>query len=105
MESQSTVRDEYATGSAVDEKLAAVFQPDTLIPAQYLETFRRRTFLAPEKKLMLAVLEDAVNCFKNNIVAKRGKAKRLFDDTEEWILEEAGDWLFSFANVCEVLGL
>lgn len=29
----------------------------------------------------------------------------MFCEAEEWILEEDGDWPFSFENVCEVLGL
>lgn len=88
-----------------DEKLASIFQPDTLLGAQYFETMRRKALLEPEKKLMLAILEDAVNCFRDNLLAQGVKAKRLFEEAEEWILEEDGDWLFSFANICEVLGL
>jgi len=29
----------------------------------------------------------------------------MFREAEEWILEEGGDWLFSFDNICEVLRL
>ena len=87
-----------------EETSASLFQPDTLIPDQYLETFRRKR-LAPEKKLMLTVLEDAVRCFQDNVTARGGKRKKLFDEAEEWILEENSDWLFSFESISEVLGL
>jgi len=76
-----------------EETLGSLFQPDTLIPDQYFETFRRKR-LEPEKKLMLAVLEDAVRCFQDNVMARSGKRKKLFDEAEEWILEENSDWLF-----------
>ena len=53
---------------------------------------------------MLAVLEDAIACFQKYLLAKDGKGKVLFLEAEEWILDEDTDWLFSFANVCEMLG-
>ena len=59
--------------------------------------------MEPEKVLMLAVLEDAINCFQVNVVAHSGKRKKLFDEAEEWILERDNDWIFSFASVCETL--
>lgn len=88
-----------------EEKLTSLFQPDTLLPAQYFETVRRKTHLEPEKRLMLAVLEDGVLCFQDNAWAQTGKRKKLFEEAEEWILEEDNDWVFSFENICEVLGL
>jgi hypothetical protein len=55
--------------------------------------------------LMLAVLEDAINCFQVNVMAERGKAKKLFDETVDWFLDENDDWIFSFGSICEVLRL
>ncbi|MGH7773347.1 MAG: hypothetical protein ACREQA_14065 [Candidatus Binatia bacterium] len=94
----------YEAGLSVEEKVASLFQPDTLLPAQYLETFRRKAHLEPEKRLMLAVLEDAIACFQKYVHARDGKGKAMFRDAEEWIVEEGSDWLFSFGNICEVLG-
>ncbi len=94
----------YEAGFGVEEKVASLFQPDTLLPAQYFETFRRKVHLEPEKRLMLAVLEDAVSCFQKYIFARDSKGKGLFRDAEDWILEEQSDWLFSFNNICEVFG-
>jgi hypothetical protein len=35
-----------------------------------------------------------------------GKGKSLFREAEEWVLmEQKDDWLFSFDNICEALGL
>jgi hypothetical protein len=94
----------YETGLSMEERVTSLFQPDTLLPEQYLETFRRKLHLEPEKKLMLAVLEDAIACYQKYIVARDGKGKILFQETEEWVLDGNGDWLFSFANVCDTLG-
>ena len=94
----------YETGLSVEEKVASLFQPDTLLPAQYLDTFRRKAPLEPEKRLMLAVMEDAIACFQKYLLARDGRGRALFLEAEEWIVEEGSDWLFSFENICEVLG-
>jgi hypothetical protein len=70
---------------------------------QYFANRRRKTLLQPEKKLMLAILEDAVNCFQDHHWARCGKSKQLFDETQEWIFG-ANDWVFGFENVCSALG-
>jgi hypothetical protein len=88
-----------------DETTAALFQLDTLLPVQYFETFRRSAPIEPEKKLMLAVLADALACFQKYRAARKGKGKNLFRDANEWIFGEDDDHLFSFENVCEVIGL
>ena len=88
-----------------DETTAALFQLDTLLPVQYFETFRRSAPIEPEKKLMLAVLADALACFQKYRAARKGKGKNLFRDAEEWIFDDKDDHLFSFENVCKVIGL
>ncbi len=52
---------------------------------------------------MLAVLQDGIETFQANISAQSGKKKALFQEAEEWILEEDGGGIFSFANICEIL--
>lgn len=91
-------------GLSVEERVTSLFQPDTLLPAQYFETFRRKAHLEPEKRLMLAVLEDAIACFQKHVAAGDGKGKAMFRDAEAWILEDDRDWLFSFLNICEIFG-
>ena len=55
------------------EQPAAVFQPDALLVAQFFEDRRHKTTLGPERKLMLAVLEDALCSFQK--IAGRGTGK------------------------------
>ncbi len=90
----------------VDKEGASLFLPDTVSPAQYLETVRRKTHLEADQELMLAVLDDAITCFQVHFAARDKQKTRLFREAEEWILrQEKSDWLFSFDNVCETLGL
>lgn len=95
---------EHKNQVTADDRIASLFQPDTLLSAQYFDNMRRRTLLEPEKRLMLAILEDAVNCFQENLSAESGKRKILFNDVEQWIRADGSDWVFSFDHICEALG-
>jgi hypothetical protein len=50
--------------SAGHDRLAGLFEPDVLLPAQFFAAFRREGGLERERLLMLAVLEDAVDCYQ-----------------------------------------
>ena len=89
----------------LDERVASLFRPDTLMPNQYLENYRRKLHLAPETHLMLAVLEDAVACYQKYVLAQDERGGELFRDAEAWIMQEDHAWLFSFDNICESLGI
>ena len=95
----------YDTGLSMEERVTSLFQPDTLLPDQYLDTFRRKLHLEPEKKLMLAIIEDAIACYQKYLFARDSKGKALFHEAEEWIEEAEGASVFAFASVCETLGL
>jgi hypothetical protein len=88
-----------------DERVSSLFQPDTLLSTQYFENLRRKTLLEPEKRLMLAILEDGIQCYFDNVHAGGGKKQRLFEDAEAWIVASDDDWVFSFESVCDALGL
>jgi hypothetical protein len=89
----------------LDEKLPGLFEPDTLLPIQYFEAMRKKHLLEGEKRLILSVLEDAVECFMKCIDASSSKGQRLFRDADEWIALEDKHWVFSFDNVCEMLDI
>lgn len=59
----------------------------------------------PEQKLALAVLEDAIACYQKHLLYPRAKGRTLFREAEEWITSLDEDWIFSFENVCALLGL
>ena len=89
----------------LDEKLPGLFEPDTLLPIQYFEAMRKKHLLEGEKRLILSVLEDAVECFMKCIDSATNKGQRLFRDADEWINLEDKRWVFSFDNVCEMLDI
>ena len=81
-----------------------MFEPDTLLPEQYFSLLGRKP-LQGEKRLLLAMLEDAVHCFQTYLLAKKPHERRLFQESEEWINSSDGLWFFSFENICDVLGI
>jgi transposase-like protein len=89
----------------LDEKLPGLFEPDTLLPIQYFEAMRRKHLLEGEKRLILSVLEDAVECYMKCIDATSNKGQRLFREADEWINLEDKHWVFSFDNVCDMLDI
>jgi hypothetical protein len=72
---------------------------------EVFESLFKKTVREGEKELMLAILEDAINSFQSYIVAGNEKERKQFQEVQEWILGKNQDWLFSFDNVCETLGL
>jgi len=89
----------------LDERLPGLFEPDTLLPIQYFEAMRKKHLLEGEKRLILSVLEDAVECFMKCIDSPTSKGQRLFRDADEWIALEDKHWVFSFDNVCDMLDI
>jgi hypothetical protein len=89
----------------LDERLPGLFEPDTLLPIQYFEAMRRKHLLEGEKRLILSVLEDAVECFMKCIDSPTNKGQRLFREADEWIFLEDKRWVFSFDNVAEMLDI
>jgi len=87
--------------------MGTLFVPDVMMPAQFYDERRDDPRIRPVKRLMLAVLEDALRCFQNNLGAKSELRRRLFKEAEDWLCGNGGggDGPFSFETVCETLGI
>src|SRR6185295_8323989 len=72
---------------------------------QFFQSLRSKGQYDGERRLMIAILEDAVNCFMKQLHATDPKARQLYLDAEEWISAEDPSWFFSFENVCNTLDL
>jgi hypothetical protein len=70
-----------------------------------IEEVYKKTLREGEERLMLAVLESAVEDFQKYVLARKPSGKKLFQQAEEWFLEKDSDELFSFENICETLQL
>ncbi|HEV8714776.1 MAG TPA: hypothetical protein VGX03_18345 [Candidatus Binatia bacterium] len=79
-----------------------MFEPDIMLPEQFAALQRKP--LQREKRLLLALVEDAVQCFQTYLFAQRLQERGLFQEAEEWINCTDSEWFCSFENVCELLG-
>lgn len=83
-----------------------LFEPDTLMPDQFNATLKKSHYGDPELRLMAAILEDAVSCLSKDPRTWARHHRKSAQEAEVWINAEGEeDWIFSFNNVCETLGL
>ena len=88
-----------------EERLNDLFEPDVLLPIQYFAALKRKRFSCGEHRLVIAIIQDAVECFQKHINARDSKRRQLFVDAEAWIVDEDYAGTFSFNNICDLLGM
>jgi hypothetical protein len=76
----------------------------TILPAQF---FGRQpgAQVIPEKRLLGAILADAVQVYLTADAPRSTDSRRAIADVEAWMAAEEADSPFSFRNVCDALGL
>lgn len=79
--------------------------PDVLLADQFFTDLRGRAAAEGERLLMVAVLEDAAQCFRKHLFATDRRGQSIFEEAEEWIMEEETGAAFSFRHICEALDL
>jgi hypothetical protein len=89
----------------LDERIGSLFQPDTLLSEDYSANFRRKFPLEPERTLLLAILEDGLRCYQENLFAHGGKRRALFEEARDWLFSDDADWFCSFVSICTLLNL
>lgn len=87
-----------------DDFLARILEPDTCLPSQFYGNRGLSRQLEGEKRLMIAVLKDAVECLEKYRSTRNVPSQELYDNAIEWIADRSTDWLFSFDNICGLLG-
>jgi hypothetical protein len=107
MKSQRSAHDSGAAAQThgMADRIGALFQPDTLLGEDYAANFRRKIPLEPERILLLAILEDGVRCYQENLLASGGKRRALFDEAKEWLFSDDVNWFCSFVTICTLLNL
>jgi hypothetical protein len=89
----------------MEDKLPALFEPNTLLPEQYFTRLQRGSAWTGEKRLMAAILEDAVAVSTRREIPKTSKARHVLRETMRWIRSNDRTWTFSFLRICETLDL
>jgi len=89
--------DRYLSGVPI-----AMLQPNVILPSQH---FGARKSLAPEQRLMIAVVQDAINCIEKYRFATDHRGRQLFDEVTQWLGATETGWPYSFEAICGVLDL
>jgi hypothetical protein len=87
----------------LDERYVGPLEPDTVLPLQFFDALKRRASSGGERRLMMAILEDAVHCFRKHGASPDPRTRQLALDAEAWIRGTDRRWFFSFENVCDTL--
>ena len=87
-----------------DDFLARILEPDIFLPSQFYGSAGLSRQLEGEKRLMIAVLKDAVECLEKYRGSRNSVGRCQYLSAIEWVEDNDTDWLFSFTNICDLLG-
>ncbi len=83
-----------------------LFEPDTVLVAQFYANFKVSPYTQPELRLMAAVLEDAISCLSIDFRSATVRQRKQLEEAKQWFAaEDESEWIFSFKNICEALGI
>jgi hypothetical protein len=87
-----------------DDFLARILEPDIFLPSQFYGTGALSRQLEGEKRLMIAILKDAVECLEKYRGSRSSAAKISYQSAIDWVEDTDTEWLYSFTNICDLLG-
>lgn len=88
------------------DAMETLISGDAIAGSQYYDSRKAQDENAPLRRLMLAVLGDALDCLRVGVSSEPSVAQRkAADEAAEWVRDTAHENLFSFNNVCETLGI
>lgn len=87
-----------------DDFLAKILEPDIFLPSQFYGTGALSRKLEGEKRLMIAIFKDAIECLEKYRGSRSSSGQILYQNALEWVQGTGTDWLFSFTNICDLLG-
>ena len=84
-----------------ENALAQFTSPSVLLPAQIEGHDEQRG----EKRLMFAIVEEAISTYQRYAGSSRRRGQRLFREAEEWFRSTDTTWTFAFQSICHAVGL
>ena len=92
----------YMQGAGLSDGMC---DSDVILPVQFFQK-SSLTDLIGEKRLILAVLEEALHTFLRYCsTSGRKQERRLFEEAKEWLWDDDETYPFSFWNICKELKL
>jgi len=98
--------DRPAGGQRFSPEEAQLFrQPDVVCVEEYMQVYRAKPPETPERRLVAAILRDAIDCYLRDCCAENRHKKSSFRDAEEWFFSADDYDVFSLENICGVLNI
>jgi len=88
-----------------DSTSGGLFGVESILPAQFWESARRPDRGMGERRLMLAVLQDALLTLVKDTRPETNRSRRLVEEVRRWFASDSRAHPFAFAVICDVLGL
>jgi len=89
----------------LNRPLARFSEADDSVELRFYRIHKTKNPAQPERALLFAVLSEAIETFKKFRFAKSVRGRVLFREAEQWICDGDSDYLFSFKNICDVMGM
>ena len=80
-------------------------QPTAYMPAQHFDLTTGRQVPSGIRRLMAAILEDAINVYRSHAEATANDRRRLHAQARRWLASDDTTWVFSFRRITEALGI
>jgi hypothetical protein len=91
---------------ATTDDLPSIFQAIGILPAQYGSMCRKKLPAEGERKLLFAVLEDAIRCYlKHRDCGEDYLRDPEFLEAARWLSSNEKSGPFAFVRVCDALGI
>jgi hypothetical protein len=93
-----------ATTYTAHDDLPNIFNGVGILPVQFGESRRRKLPSEGERKLLFAVLEDAIRTYlRHRDAGPSGRNNEEFLEAVEWLSVDDDSSPFTFINVCDAL--
>jgi hypothetical protein len=76
-------------------------EPHTILPSQFF----RHGLSTPEARLLLAVLEEALDTHQRHRAATDPRSRAILAEVEEWFRSDDTARLCAFVVICDALGI
>lgn len=87
--------------SGSSDSHASIFEPDVVLSSQFFSS-GKIGLKGGERRLMAALLSDGIEAYILRCTSRKSSNKA---DAQEWVESKDPDYIFSFDNVCECLGI
>jgi hypothetical protein len=78
-------------------------QAEGVLPLQFFGNRRDIRSIEPLRRLMVAMLVDAVRVFQTKIEARQPSTRQEFAEVQRWIFSDDETGMFSFKPLCEAM--